>query len=257
MKTVAIIQARMASTRLPGKILIDLAGRPLLHHVVARAGQAKTLDQVIVATTDSATDDETAQYCRQVSIPCFRGSEDDVLDRYYQSAKRFEADVVVRLTADCPLQDPEVIDKVVRVFNTGDYDYVSNTIDPTYPDGLDTEVFSRLALERAWQEAALKSEREHVTPYIWKHPTLFRLANVRNDIDLSKLRWTVDERQDLEFVRAVYVHLAHTPAFGMKQLLDLLDKHPELTEINAHFGRNEGYEKSLRADALAEERGAQ
>ncbi len=256
MKTVAIIQARMTSTRLPGKILADLAGKPLLYHVVVRAKQSRTLDLVAVATTEGLTDDETARYCEQVGIPCFRGSEDDVLDRYYQSAKHFGAGVVVRLTADCPLLDPEVIDKVVRFFYAGDYDYVSNTIEPTYPDGLDTEVFRWQALERTWREAQLKSEREHVTPYIWKQPNLFRQANVRNDVDLSGLRWTVDEPQDLEFVRSVYAHLARSPSFGMKQVLALLDNHPELMDINASFNRNEGYQKSLREDALTKEKEA-
>jgi spore coat polysaccharide biosynthesis protein SpsF len=253
MKMVAIIQARMASTRLPGKIMADLAGKPLLDHVVRRAQQARTLDLVAVATSDQPTDDVVARFCQEAGIPCFRGSEDDVLDRYYQAAKHFQAHVIVRLTADCPLLDPAVIDKVVQAFHAGDYDYVSNTLEPTYPDGLDTEVFRGSALEWAWREARLKSEREHVTPYIWKQPALFRLANVKHDQNLFGLRWTVDEPEDLEFVRRVYHYLGSTPSFGMAEIIALLREHPEISDVNAGFDRNEGYAKSLREDALIKE----
>jgi spore coat polysaccharide biosynthesis protein SpsF len=251
MKTVAIIQARMASTRLPGKIMADLAGQPLLERVVHRARQARSLDLVTVATTDRPADDAVARFCKEANISCFRGNENDVLDRYYQAAKCFEADIVVRLTADCPLLDPIVVDKVVSAFRLGDYDYTSNTIKPTYPDGLDTEVFRREALERAWHEANLTSEREHVTSYIWKHPDLFRLSNVEHSEDLSALRWTVDEPQDLEFVRRIYAHLDLKSHFGMKEVLALVREHPELTKINTEFERNEGYQKSLREDTIA------
>ena len=174
-KVLAIIQARMGSTRFPGKVMTDLAGRPLLDHVVKRAQQAHMLTLVRVATSDCPADDIIAQFCKEEEIPYFRGSEEDVLDRFYHAAEHFSADVIVRLTADCPLLDPEIIDRVVKFFQSGEYDYVSNTrIEPTYPDGLDTEVFRYSALERAWREACLRSEREHVTPYIWKQPTLFR-----------------------------------------------------------------------------------
>jgi spore coat polysaccharide biosynthesis protein SpsF len=256
MKTVAIIQARMTSTRLPGKIMADLAGEPLLFHVVNRAKRARTLDMVAVATTDRPADDAVAQFCAKAGIPCFRGSEEDVLDRYYQAARHFEADVVVRLTADCPLLDPDVIDHVVQVFQSGDYDYVSNTIQPTYPDGLDTEVFRREALEKAWREARLKSEREHVTPFIWKQPALFRIHNVRHELDLSTLRWTVDEPEDMEFVRRVYSYCATEPSFGMADVLALLRERPVLGDINASFQRNEGYQKSLGEDTVVVEKGA-
>lgn len=250
MKTVAIIQARMGSTRRLGKVMAEVAGRPMLEHVVRRAQQARTLDLVIVATSDQPGDDIVAQFCADTDIPCFRGSEDDVLDRYYQAAKHFEANAVVRLTADCPLLDPSVIDKVVLVFHAGDYDYVSNALEPTYPDGLDTEIFWREVLERAWREARLKTEREYATAYIWKHPDLFRLANVENDVDLSDLRWTVDEPEDLEFVRRVYDHLGPEPSFGMVEILALLQEYPELNDINARIGRNEGYQKSLLEDEI-------
>ncbi|MDD5544357.1 MAG: glycosyltransferase family protein [Acidobacteriia bacterium] len=250
MKTVAIIQARMSSTRLPGKVMAAIGGIPLLERVVRRAKQARTLDIVAVATTDRPSDNLVANCCRDIGIPYFRGNEDDVLDRYYRAAESFEADVIVRLTADCPLLDATVIDKVVRFFHAGDNDYVSNTLEPSYPDGLDTEVFSRRALERAWREARLNSEREHVTPYIWKQPDVFRVANVKHIQDLSSLRWTVDEPEDLEFVRRIYAYLETKEPFGMDEVLALLQEHPELSEVNVRFERNEGYQKSLREEAI-------
>jgi glutamate-1-semialdehyde aminotransferase/spore coat polysaccharide biosynthesis protein SpsF (cytidylyltransferase family) len=249
MNTVAIIQARMASTRLPGKIMADIAGHPLLWYVVSRSQLAHSLHHVLVATTDQQQDDVVADFCAQYGIPCFRGDEDDVLDRYYQAAKWVQAEVVVRLTADCPLLDPAVIDRVVQTFQQGAYEYVSNTLHPTYPDGLDVEVFSFNALEQAWYHANLRSQREHVTPYIRSQPSLFRVHNVRYHQDLSHLRWTVDEPEDLEFVRRVYHELGTNDAFGMVNLLDFLHNYPELLAINAHFERNEGYQKSLLKDS--------
>src|SRR5436190_2821698 len=187
MKTVAIIQARMASTRLPGKVLADIEGRPLLQEVIERVARAKTLDLVAIATSDTQPDDRIVEFCKDNRTAYFRGSLDDVLDRFKMAAAYFGADVIVRLTADCPLLDPEVIDKVVKVFQEEDCDYAANVIECTYPDGLDTEVFGYQALRRAWQEAQLKSEREHVTPYIRNHPEVFRLKNVKHPEDLSSL----------------------------------------------------------------------
>lgn len=250
MRTVAIIQARMASTRLPGKVLADIAGRPMLHWVVSRVRRAQSLDVVGVATSDGEADDVLVSFCKGSGFPVFRGSEDDVLDRYYKAASHFEADVVVRLTADCPLLDPAVIDKVVLEFRKGTYDYVSNTIEPSFPDGLDTEVFSRETLGRAWRDARLKSEREHVTPYIWKNPGLFRLGNVKNAANFFGLRWTVDEPEDLEFARRVYASLGVESSFSMNDVLRLIRLHPDVASVNAGFERNEGYQKSLTEDAL-------
>jgi len=230
--------------------MADLAGRPMLYHVVKRAQQARSLDLVVVATSDRPSDDIVAEYCHEIGTPCFRGSEDDVLDRYIQAARIHEADPITRLTADCPLLDPKVIDDVARAFLEGDYDYVSNALEPTYPDGLDTETFRREALERAWREGRLKTEREYATVYIWKNPALFRLLNVTNEEDLSHLRWTVDEPEDLEFVRRVYEYLGPEPSFGMTEVLALLREYPELNKINSGFARNEGYQKSLTEDAV-------
>ena len=241
----AIIQARMGSTRLPGKVLMNIASHPMLWHVVNRVRQSKTLDETVVATSDNASDDSVAAFCEQEGIPCFRGSEDDVLDRYYRAARWIGADTIVRITADCPLIDPVVLDKVVAAYLDGGCDYASNTIERTYPDGLDTEAFSFETLEKAWREARLMSEREHVTPYIWKNGELFKLRQVTQETDLSDLRWTVDEPEDLEFVRKVYEHLYQPgQVFLMEDIVELLEQRPKLLEINRGF-ETKGYLRSL------------
>lgn len=248
--TIAIIQARVGSTRLPGKVLADLCGRPLLAQVIERAKLIRGLDRVVVATTTAERDRPLLELAGRCGAEAFSGSEEDVLDRYYRAAQSFGAETVVRLTADCPLLDPEVSGRVLARFRQGDVDYASNCRPPTFPNGLETEVFSFAALERAWSEAVLTSEIEHVTPYIWKRPQSFRLANVTSPVDLSALRWTVDEPQDLEFVRAVYgrLHREGAPPFGLAEVLALLEREPGLSNINLGFARNEGYAKSLRED---------
>ena len=249
----AIVQARMGSSRLPGKTLMDVAGRPLLGHLVDRARRIPGLDAVVIATTDRPADRAILNFAAAEGVPVYAGSEDDVLDRFHQAAERFGVAVVVRVTPDCPLLDPDVAGLVLRHFLDagGRLDYASNTQPPTFPDGQDTEVFSAAALARAWREARLPSEREHVTPYIWKHPDRFRLANVRHAEDLSALRWTVDEAADLEFVRTVYARLGAGRVFGMDDVLALLRREPALLEINRSLTRNEGYARSLRADGAA------
>lgn len=249
----AIVQARMGSTRLPGKTLADLAGEPMLARVVARARRIPGLQQVIVATTEQPADAAILRFAADRGLPVHAGSEDDVLDRFYQTARRYGVSVIVRVTPDCPLLDPGVAGRVLARFLEvrGTLDYVSNTQPPTFPDGLDTEVVTFAALERAWREARLASEREHVTPYIWKQPDTFRVANVTHEPDLSALRWTVDEPADLEFVRAVYRHLGGTgETAGMDDVLELLQRHPELEAINRSTARNEGYARSVRADRV-------
>jgi spore coat polysaccharide biosynthesis protein SpsF len=181
-------------------------------------------------------------------VHVFRGHPEDVLDRYYNAAHCFDAQVVVRLTADCPLLDPAVIDKTVLHFATGAYDYVSNAAEPTYPDGLDTEVFSFAALQRAQAEARLPSEREHVTAYFTQHPEIFRLGQVQCEADFAHLRWTVDEPEDLEFVRSVFETLGNG-VFGMEAVLQLLAEQPALARLNAGFERNEGYAQALAREA--------
>lgn len=253
LKALGIVQARMGSSRLPGKVLYEIAGHTMLWHVVSRARQCALLDEVMVATTSCLADDPIAGFCERENILCFRGSEADVLDRYYRAASSREASVIVRITADCPTLDPDVVTKVVRAFLDGEWDYVSNTNPPTYPDGLDTEVFSLAALETAWHKATWQSEREHVTPYIRNHPEEFRSTNVVNETDLSDLRWTVDEEKDLTFVRALFSHL-DARRFRMRDVLAVLAAKPQLSAINTGIRRNEGYEASLAKDRRVDTR---
>jgi len=246
---VAIIQARMGSSRLPGKTMADVAGSPLLLRVVERVGRAGRVDKVVVATTDQASDDPIVHFCQREGIPYFRGSEADVLDRFYKTARTNGAETVVRITADCPLIDPAVIDEVIARFQVGDCDYVSNALRYTYPDGLDTEVFSFAALEQAWREAKKPSEREHVTPYL--RTAKFRTANVESEspVPLGKHRWTVDYPDDLEFVRRIYEAFRENKHFGYQDIFQLLRERPELATIQAETISNEGYYKSLYQQA--------
>ncbi len=248
---VGIIQARMGSTRLPGKALLDLAGAPFLARVVERMRHCQTLDALVLATTTEPSDDPLVELAESLGVSVYRGSVDDVLDRFTQAARQADAALIVRITADDPFKDPQVTDHAVRLWlRQPDLDYVSNTLEPTYPEGLDIEVFTREALERAWREARLPSEREHVTPYIWKHPDRFRLLNFKHERDLSHLRWTVDYPEDLAFAREVYARLYRPgQVFLMEDILRLLEAEPELARINAGIQRNEGYLKSLAQDA--------
>jgi glutamate-1-semialdehyde aminotransferase/spore coat polysaccharide biosynthesis protein SpsF (cytidylyltransferase family)/predicted dehydrogenase len=248
---VAVIQARMGSTRLPGKSMAEIEKRPMLWHVVHRAKQATLVDRVVVATSTAPADDVIEKMCREIGVTCYRGSESDVLDRYYAAARGEKASQVVRITADCPLIDPVVIDRVVRRFQAGDLDYASNAMVRTYPDGLDTEIFSFSALERAWHEATKSSEREHVTPYL--RSKKFRIANVENTVELAQLscRWTVDEQEDLDFVRAVYEAMRGRENFLMEDVLQLLHDRPDIEKLNSQILSNRGYYKSLYEEAIA------
>ena len=248
---VVIIQARMGSSRLPGKSLAEIEGHPMLWHVIQRVKRSCLVDRVVVATSTAPADDAIEAMCRENGVTCYRGSEHDVLDRYYMAARAEKASQVVRITADCPLIDPEVIDRVVRRFQRGDVDYATNAMVRTYPDGLDTEVFSFSALERAWHEANKTSEREHVTPYL--RMGKFRTANVECDsISLYQhYRWTVDEAEDLEFTRAVYRAMRGKEHFGMQDVLELLEQNPGLEKMNSEIVSNRGYYKSLFQEAHA------
>ncbi len=244
---VAIIQARLGGTRLPGKVLATIGEHPMLWHVVDRVRRVPLIDAVVVATSTAPTDDAIAAFCQQQGIACFRGSELDVLDRFYHAAKHCGADVIVRVTADCPFIDPAVVERMVRVYLGDRVDYVTNSLRYTYPDGLDTEVFSFAVLETAWRDASLPAEREHVTPYL-RTSGRFRVSNVEREVDgtSTPFRWTVDEPSDLEFVRAVYARLRDRQAtFGMQDVLQLLDREPQLAQINHAVIRNEGYYRSL------------
>jgi glutamate-1-semialdehyde aminotransferase/spore coat polysaccharide biosynthesis protein SpsF (cytidylyltransferase family) len=248
---VAVVQARMGSSRFPGKSMADILGRPVLWHVVDRVRGAGLVDKVVVATTTKTADEEIALFCGREGIPCFRGSEEDVLDRFYKAAKWIAADVVVRITADCPLIDPAVIDNVVARFQQCDCDYCCNILRYTYPDGLDTEVFSFAALEQAWKEARNLAEREHVTTYFLNGK--FRLVNVVNDnpVPPGKHRWTVDHPSDLEFVRNIYRELSDRGPFGVNDVLQLLKERPDLATVQTQAISNEGYYRSLYAQARA------
>jgi len=249
--TLAIIQARTSSSRLPAKVMMEIQGRPMVLRQIERIQRCRQLDDIIVATSNDPSDDVLAELCVRENIKCYRGSLDDVLDRFYTTAKSYNADHLVRLTADCPLTDAEVIDRTVKLYCGGEYDYVSNTLTPSFPDGLDVEVFSIQALSQAWQKAELTSEREHVTPYIYKHPELFQLGVLKSDIDYSSMRWTVDEPEDLEFVNQVYDALySQKPNFNYHDVLELLQQQPELSELNSQFIRNEGYVRSVQHDGI-------
>ena len=235
MKVVAIIQARMGSTRLQSKVFEDLAGQPMLARVLNRTRRASTLDTTVVATTKQSDDDAIVRLCQKEGWPFFRGSEDDVLDRYYQAALAFKADVIVRITSDCPLIEPELINRVVNEFLScyPEVDYASNIVVRAFPRGLDVEAISFDALKRAWREDDNPAWREHVTPYIWRHPDKFKIRSVSSDTDYSYMRWTVDTIEDLVFVRKVYKHF-QDDTFTWTEVLRLLEMHPEWMEINQH-----------------------
>lgn len=248
MNVVAIIQARMSSTRLPGKVLMPLAGKPVLEHVVARIEQCQTIQQIVVATSIDSSDDAIEAWCQQRGVVCYRGSLLDVLDRYYQAAKAAKADAIVRITADCPAIDPTIVDEVVRGYLAGGFEF--HGLAGEFPDGLDCTVFAFSAIERAWKEAKLPSEREHVGPYIEKQPHLFKCGGLNKFTGLSHHRWTLDEPRDLAFLQAVFDRLykADAPPFLAKDVLELLELSPDLMGINGSIIRNEGYLKSLQSD---------
>lgn len=232
MKTVAIIQARLGSTRLPGKVLKGITGKPMLAHVVERVRRASNVDLVLIATTDLTRDDPLAQFCEEHDYPYSRGSESDVLDRYYHAAQEFEADLVVRITSDCPLIDPDVIEQAITEHKALQPDYTSNFVpDRTFPRGLDVEVFSWKILERIWREDNNPAWREHVTCYIDFRQELFNIHCMKNEIDYSELRWTVDQPEDLELIRRIYSHFNDND-FSWLEVLKLFQKYPELKEIN-------------------------
>jgi spore coat polysaccharide biosynthesis protein SpsF len=260
LKRIAVIlQARMGSTRLPKKVLKDIVGKPMLWHIINRIKKAKSISQIVIATTTKEKDKPIVKLALENGVNVFLGNEDDVLDRYYKAALTFKADIIVRITGDCPLIDPEVIDSAVNYYCSNSFDYVSTARSlnkqehkhslRVYPDGLDVEVFSFAALQKAWKHARLTSEREHVTPYIWKRHDAFRIGIIECDQNLSEMRWTVDNPKDLVFIRAIYEKLYNEKSiFKMKDVLSLLKAYPELAEINKGFTRNFGYLRSLEKD---------
>lgn len=238
MKTAAIIQARMTSTRLPGKVLKKIMDKPLLEYQIERLLNSKLINEIIVATTTNVTDKPIVDLCNKLNIKFFRGSEEDVLSRYYNAAKEFNAEVIVRLTSDCPVIDSEVVDKVIKYYlnNKNEYDYVSNTLIRTFPRGMDTEVFPFSVLETSFRQAKTKSEREHVTPYIYNDPDIFNLGYVTYKQNESYHRWTVDTGEDLELIRNIITELYPVNKFfTLEDIIDLFNRYPNWLKINAHI----------------------
>jgi spore coat polysaccharide biosynthesis protein SpsF len=260
LQTVAIIQARMGSSRLPGKVLLDLAGKSMIQHVIERTQRAQTVDAVLIATTSDPSDDPVAAFAASMEAPCYRGSLHDVLDRYYQAAKTHQAEVVVRITADCPLIDPAVIDETVRLVTHHSAlitDFACNRLPPpftrSFPIGLDVEACTFAALERAWRESTETFHREHVMPFLYENVTLspaklitdycllstgtsprgFRIAQLHHTPDYGSLRWTVDTPEDLTFMREIFARLEGKPDFTWYDVLEIVQKEPELAQINA------------------------
>lgn len=238
MRIVAIVQARMGSTRLPDKVMMPIQGRPMIELLLARLARASELSEIIVATSVDPRNEPLAEHVSALGYRCFRGSEEDVLERYVAAARMAQADVVVRITGDCPLVDPALVDEAVRAYQAAEVDYYSNVMPPLFPDGLDIEVFSRQALERAEEESTEPGQREHVTPYL--RSERFTQSSMKHDEDLSALRWTVDEASDLRVIRDVFGHFFPDIHFSWRQVLDLVCNQPELFADNAHLLRNEG-----------------
>lgn len=248
----AIIQARMGSTRLPGKVLKKVLGKAMLEHQIERVKRSKTIDQIILATTSKSEDKQIVRLGKRLKVKVFAGSENDVLDRYYRAAVKFGVNGnIVRLTGDCPLMDPEIIDAVVNFYlkNKKNCQYANNVDPPTFPDGMDVEVFSFEALKTAWQNADLLSEREHVTPYIRNHPEKFKVKNFQSRKNLSRHRLVLDNKEDFILIKRIFTSLyPRNKNFTLRDILEFLKRNPKLALVNAYIQRNEGLLKSLRTD---------
>ena len=243
-----IIQARMGSTRLPGKVMKIIDGKiPSISHTINQLKSCKSLDKIIVATTNLPDDDEIVNHLKNLEVDVFRGSSDDVLDRYFQCAKYYDLSSIVRITADCPLIDPDIVDRGIEIFKSENYDYVTNTFPRTFPDGNETEIFSFKALDTAFFNSNLPSEHEHVTPYFRNNKENFKILNFTNSENISHLRWTLDYDVDLKLIRLILSKLDPRPVH-MNDILQLFKKEPELIEINKNHKPNEGYLKSLQED---------
>lgn len=249
MKASVIIQARMDSSRLRGKVLMELAGKAVLEHVISRCQNAQEILKVVVATTTEQDDEPVVQLAKKCQAAVYRGSEQDVLDRYYQAAKIFGLKDIVRITADCPVIDPKLIDQVVSMYFKTEADFCSNTVVSTFPDGEDIEVFSFACLSKAWEKSQLLSEREHVTAYIKKYPKEFKIVSFEGKQKLKDKRWTLDQLEDYHFLNVLFEYFyPQNPLFGIDEVLAFLEKYPESGMINAHIIRDEGYKKSLEKD---------
>ena len=239
MTVVAIVQARMGSTRLPDKVMKRIGGVPMIELLLSRLGRALEVDEIVLATSHDPRNQQLVEHVASLGFRCFRGSEDDVLDRYYQTASATGADAIVRITGDCPLVDPALVDEIVRAFRTSGADYLSNTSSPSYPDGLDVEVFSMAALAAAWHEAVEPFDREHVTPYL-RRTDRFSQGSFQNGEDLSALRWTVDEAADFSVMERVFRHFSPSTQFSWRDVLEFQRDHPDAFSANQNLTRNEG-----------------
>lgn len=251
MKILAITQARVGSTRLPGKVLKTIGSKTLLEIHLNRILQSKLIDKLKVATTKEPDACNIIAIANKLGVESFCGSLDDVLERFYLAALPENPEYIVRLTSDCPLIDPVEIDKVIEKYLSGNYDYASNTLEPTFPDGIDVEIFKFSVLEKAYKDATLKSDREHVTPYIWRNSStkggiIFKSLSIKGEEDFSKYRLTVDTPEDFNLIENLINHLGINK--GWLEYVDYLNKHPELIKINSKYKRNEGYKKSLKQD---------
>lgn len=248
MDSVAIIQARMSSTRLPEKILMKINGVSIIESLLNQLSYSKLLSRKIIATSNDDSELPLIKQLDFMKISYFRGSQTDVLDRYYQCAKNYKIEQIVRISGDAPFIDPNIVDKAIDFFNNSNFDYVNNFNDKNrYPVGSEVEVFGFNTLEKAWKNAKKPSEREHVTSYIYNHPEDFEIGNLEYVCDLSHLHWTVDRVQDLEFVRAIYKNIKKKPIL-LDDILNLLKSQPKLLEINKNIDSQEGYKKSLEED---------
>ena len=243
MKIAALIQARMNSTRLPGKVMKKINSYPIIELIIERLKFSKKIDEIILATTKNEEDDFLSEHASSLGVKVFRGSEKNVLDRFYKAAKKNNLDCIVRITADCPLVDPWLVDQIIKEFLKSDYDYISNAIEPTYPDGLDCEVFNMKALEKSWKEATSQHQKEHVTPYIYETDN-FRIKNFSSKKDFSNLRWTVDENIDLLVIKNIYTYFSPRIDFNWEEVIDLYNKNPDLFKDNLNIKRNEGLSMS-------------
>jgi len=246
-KIVAIIQARMSSTRLPGKVMLPLSGKPVLYRIWERLNSSRLIDEIVVATSIDPSDDPIVQFCHENNIHSFRGSLEDVLDRFYQTAVEFNADCILRITADCPVLDPIVIDAILSSYLSGDFDCIG--LSGEFPDGLDCTAINSNALKFVNEQATLQSDREHVVPYMLKSENNFKLGEVELFWGLENERWTLDEQRDYEFLSEIYDSLyKEDKIFLTSDILDLLSTKGELKTINGNILRNEGYLKSLLED---------
>ena len=251
MNIVGIIAARISSSRLPGKVMLKLGNKIILRHMIDRMKVAKKLDNIVVATSLNPNDDVLYEYCRQNSIDCYRGDENDLIDRYYTISKKINCDVIARFGADCPLIDPKIIDKVITIYLENDFDFVSNHGPPpkTYPEGMTLDVYSANILCEAFHDAKKPSEREHISPFFWNNPKRYRLHRVDYHTDISKYRLSLDYSEDFELIQIIFKKLYNENViFSLEEIIQFLEKNPKIKKINSHIEQSIGIKRSFEED---------